>query len=107
MHAGRLAVTIAGGMVCKDGILLYTDTEFTAATIKIHRAKQWLTIITNPDRLRLCAAIAGDEEYARLTLHQMFKGIELIADKESFRTQDVVESLSGALLNTYGDLEHD
>jgi hypothetical protein len=85
-------------MVCSDGVLLYADTEFTLSTMKIQRAKQWVALTFDPNRLRLAAAIAGDEDYARLTLHQMTKGIEMAAGRQPIRLQHVVDALSAALL---------
>src|SRR5689334_22317292 len=36
-------VTIAGGMICRDGILVFADTEWTvrSQSIKLQRPKHW------------------------------------------------------------------
>jgi hypothetical protein len=94
-------MTIAGGMVCSDGILVYADTEWTAATLKIQRAKHWYLVDTS-GRLKCVIAGAGDEDHLRLAIQTFWAAI-LQMNGSKLRTHDVRDALQTALNDVYNN----
>ncbi len=98
-------MTIAGGMVCSDGVLLYADTEWTASTLKIQRPKHWSIGLT--DGSLICAAAgAGNEDYVKFALQRLVVALgeqagELHDKGEDIRTQQVLRTLEETLRGTY------
>jgi hypothetical protein len=92
-------MTIAGGMVCKDGVLVYADTEWTASTLKIQRAKHWILGDTE-GRVNCSIAGAGDEDMLRMAI-QMWWSALLKVDKPKVEIHDVTDSLEAALQHVY------
>ena len=91
-------MTIAGGMVCEDGILVYADTEWTASTLKVQRGKHWF--LGGNKRLKCVIAGAGEEDHLRLAI-QNFWTVLLKADQDKLRTNDVHEALQQAINSVY------
>lgn len=91
-------MTIAGGMVCCDGVLVYADTEWTASTLKIQRAKHWF--LGGSDRLKCVIAGAGDEDNLRLAIQRFW--VELLnTDQSKIRTRNAHRALESALQHVY------
>jgi hypothetical protein len=91
-------VTIAGGMVCADGVILYADTEWSCATMKIQRPKHW-RLGTIPGRLRCAIAGAGDEDYLRLAIQFLKAGLKNV--QSPLRSSHVFQALSQAIRDVY------
>jgi hypothetical protein len=66
-------VTVAGGMVCSDEILVYADTEWTATTMKIQRAKHWALV--GAGEFKCVIAGAGDEDNLRLAIQTFWAAV--------------------------------
>lgn len=92
-------MTIAGGMVCRDGILVYADTEWTASTLKIQRAKHWYLADTS-GRLKCVIAGSGSEDHLRMAI-QTFWSALLQTDVKTVRTSNVQGALQTALNHVY------
>lgn len=98
-------MTIAGGMVCADGVLLFADTEWTASTLKIQRPKHWAIGLTDGS-LTCAAAGAGDEDYVKFALQRLVVALgeqasELHDKGQSIRNRQVLRTLEETLAATY------
>ncbi len=91
-------MTVAGGMVCADGILVYADTEWTASTMKIQRAKHWA--LGGSKDVQCVIAGAGNEDSLRLAI-QTFWTAMLQLDADKIRTKDIYGGLEKALEYVY------
>jgi 20S proteasome alpha/beta subunit len=90
-------VTIAGGMVCADGVILCADTEWTASTLKIQRQKHW-RIETRDGSLRLAVAGAGVEDLVEFALQRLQAQI---TENQSLTIKDVYDGLQSVLNYVY------
>lgn len=92
-------MTIAGGMLCDDGILVYADTEWTASTMKIQRGKHWALIDTE-GRINGVVAGAGDEDMLRLAIQTWWSAL-LQIKKPKLTIGDATACLETALHYVY------
>ena len=91
-------MTLAGGMVCEDGVLVYADTEWTASTLKIQRAKHWA--LAGSKAIQCVIAGAGDEDHLRLAIQEFWAGI-LQLDENTVTIAQVMQVLHQALHHVY------
>jgi hypothetical protein len=92
-------MTIAGGMVCKDGVLVYADTEWTASTLKIQRAKHWY-LGSSPKVIQCAIAGAGDEDNLRLAIQTFWATLMQSGD---YTQRSAISSLNSAVASVYAN----
>jgi hypothetical protein len=92
-------MTIAGGMVCKDGVLVYADTEWTASTMKIQRGKHW-ALGGGSGEFKCVIAGAGDEDYLRLAIQTFWAELNT-SGKKDLRTGDAIDALRNSINAVY------
>jgi len=92
-------VTIAGGMVCTDGVLVYADTEWTATTMKIQRGKHWV-LGGGSEQIKCVIAGAGDEDYLRLAIQTFWAELNT-GEKRDLRTGDAIDALRKSITAVY------
>jgi len=92
-------MTITGGFVCGDGVLLFADTEWTWTTLKIQRAKHWRS---HTPEMRFAAAAAGNENSIQVVVQHLMVGLNALQEKRNeLLQQDVYVALETILGSFY------
>lgn len=90
-------MTIAGGMICSDGIIVYADTEWTASTLKIQRAKHWF-LGSSPKVIQCAIAGAGNEDNLRLAIQTFWAAL---VESGQYTLKNAISSLDTAISSVY------